>query len=63
MIQGRLQSNFKMKSERKDNDNTVIDGELTCCDANSFAVYAYGTMKYSFVFRECICFPETKVLR
>lgn len=41
MIQGRLQSNFKMKSERKDNDNTVIDGELTCCDANSFAVYVY----------------------
>lgn len=61
MIQGRLQSNFKMKSERKDNDNTVIDGELTCCDANSFAVYAYGTMKYS-LFSGMYLFPGNEGL-
>ncbi len=57
MIPEKIQPYFRTILQKKDGDNTLIGGILTCCNSNNFEVYVVGKIKYS-VFNKIYLLPE-----
>ena len=48
---------FKITHEIKDRDNSVVEGILTCCNANDFEIYVVGKIKHG-LFSKMFLYPE-----
>ena len=57
MIPKAIQPYFKTTHQTKDGDNSLIQGILTCCNAQDFEVFVVGDIKHSMFSKMCL-FPE-----
>ena len=57
MIPKKIQPYFKTTYQTKDNNNNLIEGILTCCNAHDFEVLVVGEIKHS-MFSKMRLFPE-----
>ncbi len=57
MVPKRIQPYFKTTIQTKCGDNSLIEGQLTCCDANDFEIYIVGRVKNS-IFSKMTILPE-----
>ena len=48
MIPKLIQPYFKITHQTKDRDNSIIEGVLTCCNANDFEIFVVGKIIYIF---------------
>lgn len=52
-----IQPYFKMIHQINDNDNSIIEGMLTCCNAHDFDVFVVGEVRHGMFSKMCL-FPE-----
>ena len=45
MIPKRIHSSFSTTEEKKDGENILIEGKLTCCNSYSFEIHVVGDIK------------------
>ena len=45
MIPKKIQSYFEITQQIRDRDNSIIEGVLTCCNAQDFEVFVVGEIK------------------
>lgn len=57
MVPKKIQPYFKTTFQTKEGDNSLIDGILTCCNANDFEVFIVGEIKQSMISKMCLS-PE-----
>lgn len=57
MIPKKIQPYFKTTLQKKDGDNSLIEGILTCCNAHDFEVFVVGEIKHS-IFSKMYLSPE-----
>ena len=57
MIPKLIQPYFKITHQTKDRDNSVIEGILTCCNANDFEILVFGKIKHG-LFSKVFLYPE-----
>lgn len=48
---------FKKTFEKRDGDNSLIEGVLSCCNAHDFEVFVVGEIRHSIFSKMCL-FPE-----
>lgn len=52
---------FCLISQKKDGENSLIEGNLTCCNGHAFEIYVVGEIKRT-VFFSTYLFPENDVI-
>ena len=57
MIPKLIQPYFKITHQTKDRDNSIIEGVLTCCNANDFEIFVVGKIKHG-LFSKMFLYPE-----
>ena len=57
MIPKKIQPFFEITFQKKDGDNRLIEGVLTCCNSHDFEVYVVGKIKRS-LFSGMYLMPE-----
>lgn len=57
MIPKLIQPYFKITHQTKDRDNSIIEGVLTCCNANDFEIFVVGKIKHG-LFSKMLLYPE-----
>ena len=57
MIPKKIQPYFEARFQKKDGDNSLIEGILTCCNSHDFEVFVVGEIKHSIFSRMCLI-PE-----
>lgn len=57
MIPKKIESHFIKTFQTKDNNNNIIEGEITCCNTRDFEVFVVGEIKYS-IFSKMYLIPE-----
>lgn len=57
MIPKLIQPYFKITHQTKDRDNNIIEGVLTCCNANDFEIFVVGKIKHG-LFSKMFLYPE-----
>ena len=57
LIPKKIQPYFKMIHQINDNDNSIIEGMLTCCNAHDFDVFVVGEVRHGMFSKICL-FPE-----
>ena len=57
MIPKLIQPCFKITHQTKDRDNSIIEGVLTCCNANDFEIFVVGKIKHG-LFSKMFLYPE-----
>lgn len=62
MIPQKIQPYFKIMLQKMDNDNTIIEGMLTCCNSHEFEVYAVGEIRHSFFSKMCLIPEDDKIV-
>ena len=62
MIPKKIQPYFKTKYQTKDGDNNIIEGILTCCNADDFEVFIVGEIKHSLFSKMCLYPDDDKII-
>lgn len=57
MIPKKIQPYFTTTLQKKDGENSLIEGLLTCCNANDFEISVVGKIKQN-MFSQMYLFPE-----
>lgn len=58
MIPGKIKPYFVTTLQKKNGDNTIIEGVLTCCNSHAFEVSCVGEIKHSLSAKMCL-FPAS----
>ena len=61
MIPDKIQPFFNKIYQKKDGENSLITGTLTCCNANDFEVFTAGEIKRRILLGMCL-FPQGDIL-
>ena len=59
MIPRRIQPYFRMIYQKKDGDNSLFEGMLTCCNSHDFEVSVVGDIRNS-IFSKIYLIPENE---
>ena len=54
MVPKKTQPYFELIHQREDNDNSRIEGILTCCNEHDFEVFVAGKVKHGMFFKMCL---------
>ena len=54
MIPQKIQPFFETTFQKKDGENSLIEGILTCCNSHDFEVFVVGEIKHSMFSRMCL---------
>ena len=57
MVPKNIQPYFKIISQKNDGENSIVNGELTCCNATDFEIAVVGIIKES-LFSKMYLYPE-----
>ena len=57
MIPQRIHPYFKTTLKKRNGDNSLIEGILTCCNSHDFEVFVVGEIKHSMLSKMCL-FPK-----
>ena len=53
---------FKITQHKKNRDNSLIEGVLTCCSAHDFEVFVVGKIKHSIFSKMFLCSENDKTV-
>ncbi len=62
MIPKKIQPYFKMTLQKKDRDNNLIEGMLTCCNSHNFDVFVVGEIKHNIFSKVCLIPENDKIV-
>lgn len=62
LVPKKIQEYFKTTFQKKDGDNSLIGGMLTCCNANDFEVFVVGEIKHGLFSKMCLSPENEKIV-
>ena len=62
MIPKKIQPYFETTHQKTDNDHSVIEGRLTCCNAHDFEVLVVGKIKHGMFSKMCLVQESDKIV-
>ena len=54
MVPKRIQPYYNITLQTKDGENSLIEGQLTCCNANDFEIFIVGEIRNSMFSKMCV---------